>query len=169
MIKYIPPKTNRAGFIVSLLLFTIAAVCFGFSAAGLGYRLVMQLICFCCLIIGIQITTRYVLCSYEYILNMPDTDVEDISGSIEFVKIQGQKRTTACSLSVSTAIGLIPRIDEAEIVKNYGKIERKLNFCNNMFPLNPYYYVFEFNGKKSILVFEPDEYFLEAMQSLISN
>ena len=66
MNRYTPPKYNTPTVVICAMLFVCAGVALCFSALGIGYRLVMQLVAVAAMVAGIQLTSRYVLCSYTY-------------------------------------------------------------------------------------------------------
>jgi hypothetical protein len=168
MYKYTPPRTNKTGLIIPLFLFAAAAICLLFSAIGLGNRLSLQLIAVICLTAGIQITTRYRLCSFTYIISErtktddmdPDTigssngqDIGTISLSV--IRTQGKYSRTVAVLPLSGIVDVLNT--RAETKKKHTGIKHYYNFCANMYPQTSWIVVFIQDDKKTAINLEPDE------------
>ena len=168
MYRYTPPRINNAGLIIPLFMFAAAAICMLFSAIGLGYRPVLQLIAVICLVIGIQMTTRYRLCVFTYIIGIdsagedPDM-VTSSSGqdagslSLTVVRTQGSLSRTVAVLPLSGVIAVLKGVSHAEVKKKYGSIKHYYNFCANLFSPGARLLVLMLDDKQTAVLIEPDE------------
>lgn len=168
MYKYTPPRTNKTGLVIPLFLFAAAAICLLFLAADLGNRLSLQLIAVICLTAGIQITTRYRLYSFTYLIsernktdNMdPDaigsSTVQDIGTiSLSVIRTRGTYSRTVAVLPLSGIVDVLNTRTEAE--KKHTVIKHYYNFCVNMFPQTSWIIIFMQENKKTAINLEPDE------------
>jgi hypothetical protein len=74
-----------------------------------------------------------------------------------------------CNVSFSTPAKVIKKAPMKEIKKKYGKISRKFNYCVNMFPDTPYYYIFEIEDTLNIIEFEASDEFLSIIKMFTNN
>ena len=188
MKNYAPPRTNHAGIVIPVLLFAIAAVCLITASLGYGIRLFLQLIGALSAVAGIQLSTRFQLISFTYVIGTSQdignrvTGVLDAAGTInrplEFnempisgadtlavSKIQGKRSFLICNLPLSKAIGcdrFLPYHGgkcRNALTAKYGKLNRIFNFCPSMFPREVTALVFEANGERAAILLETDESF----------
>jgi hypothetical protein len=149
-------------------MFSAAAACFIFSAIGLGYRPVLQIIAVICIVIGIQITTRYRLCVFTYIIgidsagNDPDTvgsspDHVEKSLSLTVVRTQGNHSNTIAVLPLSGVIATEKKISHAQAEKKYGVIKHYYNFCANLFSPDARLLILKYDNNQAGVLIEPDE------------
>lgn len=168
MYRYTPARINSAGLIIPLFMFAAVAVCLLFSAIGLGYRLVLQLIAVICLVIGIQITTRYRLCVFTYIIGIdsagedPDTvgsssDRDKTSLSLTVVRTQGNHSRTVAVLPLSDVIAVLKGVSHAQAEKKYGGIKHYYNFCANLFSHGAWLLILKTDDNQVAVLIEPDE------------
>ena len=112
--------------------------------------------------IAAQITTRFIISGYIYILNETDFII---------FKASSKKSVQVCNISLETAIDVIDISGKnkkfADIKKQFGKIDIRLNFCQNLFPGKSYSYIFDYGDKKALIKFEGDEYFIAEMKRRI--
>ena len=172
MYRYTPQRINNAGLVIPLFMFAAAAVCFLFSATGLGYRPVLQLIAVICLVIGIQITTRYHLCVFTYIIgDTAGDDDEDTVGlspdrykkslTLTVVRTQGTHSRTVAVLPLSGVIAAERKMSHAEAEKKYGSIKHYYNFCANLFSPGTRLLILMLDDNQTAVLLEPDEYILD--------
>lgn len=162
---YTPLKKDKSSIVISLILFLCAAVSVIFDALGVGYSLILQLITVVTAVSAIFITARYTLTGFTYKLTSDD-DLDRLPGFI-VVKTQGNQKKTVVNLSIENAIAIVPKSPIKNIVKRYGKLIRRLNYCVNMFPDASYFYIFEYNGGINIIEFESSPEFLETFKFMI--
>lgn len=168
MYKYTPPRTNKTGLVIPLFLFAAAAICLLFSVMGFGNGLSLQLIAVICLTAGIQITTRYRLCSFTYIISertkTDDMDPDAIGSSygqdtgtlsLSVIRTQGKYIRTVAVLPLSGIVDVLNTRAEAE--KKHIGIKHYYNFCANMFPQTPWIIVYMQDDKITAINLEPDE------------
>ena len=65
-ISYIPKRRGKAHIFVPLILFILGFTAMLTSVAQPQVRMPLQLICLIFVVAGIQLTTRFALCFYEY-------------------------------------------------------------------------------------------------------
>lgn len=120
-----------------------------------SYKWIFELLLIIVLSAGIMAVYRYSMTEMEY---------EIFDGSFSVIKVVGQKRTVVCSLSLSTAIMLIPKAEYTEKIKagQMPVINSRYNFNQNM-KCKSYVYICEFNGKTIMVEFEPNEIFVRVM------
>ena len=161
MYSYTPASKNKKALILTFLLFFCAAICL-FAGQNLPYRGVWQFIGLGCLVLAIQITSRYLLTAFRYSLSPLDGLDEANDFTVE--RIQGNHTKVVANVSLYTHVALLPRQPMAELDKKVGKIGRLFNFCPTLFPDGAWVYVFEFNGEQHALLFEPDDEFLRQLR-----
>lgn len=168
MYKYTPPRINKAGLVIPLFLFAAAALSLLFTAAGIGNRMVLQLTAVICLTAGIQITTRYLLCGFTYIISernaAGDADWDAVGSSygpetgtlsLSVIRTQWKCSRTLAVMPLSDITDVVNT--RAEAVKKHPDIRNYVSFCVNMFPKNAWVVIFEQEGIKTAVSLEPDD------------
>ena len=171
MHRYTPPRINKAGIIIPLFLFGAAAICMFFSMSGLANRLILQLITVICLTTGIQITTRYRLCSFTYIIDerpaISDMDPDAIgaafgqefgTAALSVVRTQGKYGRTVAVLPLAGIVDVLSSRVDAK--KKHNDIMHHYNYCVNMFPRTHRTVIFVQDGRKMAISLEPDNVIL---------
>jgi len=157
--KYIPKKEagNAAVFAGIFIAATAALWIMPFFIHN--FRLIYQLSGVVTATIAVQITTRFIISGYIYILDKTDFII---------VRANGKKSVRVCNISLETAVGISESNKKfAEIEKQFGKIDARLNYCQNLFPDKTYSYIFDFNDKKTLIKFECDKFFIAEMKRRI--
>ncbi|MDD4773421.1 MAG: hypothetical protein PHZ09_07425 [Eubacteriales bacterium] len=180
MHRYTPPRINRAGIIIPLFLFGAAAICMFFAVSGLANRLILQLITVICLTAGIQITARYRLCSFTYIIDerpvIRDTDPDAIGAAygqefgtpaLSVVRTQGKYGRTVAVLPLSGIVDVVNSRAEAE--KKHSDIKYHYNYCVNLFPRAQRTVVFVHDDRKAAISLEPDDVILNYLMKSDDN
>lgn len=161
---YTPVRKDkgRNALIISSLLYICAAVSWGAAIFDIGYRMISQVAAAVSLVIGIFISARYSLTDFKYMIQCSESVYGENTADFTVIKIQGKKSKTVCRLSLETAVAVIPKIKLSALEAKYGAIERKFNYRVNLFANDNeiYYYIFEFNGKYSVIEFEADKAFI---------
>ena len=126
-ISYIPGRDGKAHIILPLSMFTVGFSAMIASSRFVNARAILQLLCLCFIVIGVQLTTRYALCFYKYSIIISDSG----NASLVITRLQGQHKQTVCVAPASSIAGIF-KIGSPEIP---GKC-RKATSCVNMFPKN---------------------------------
>jgi len=151
--KYTPQKMIKNAVILSgICIFGAALLLLSSPFVG-TYRGIILCVVF--MTIAIQITTRFILSSYTFIL-------DDINFII--VRTYGGKSQQVCNIKLNTAVGISDKKSSKEIEKEFGKIIIRKNFCQNLWASEEYTYVFEFDEKKSAVRFDADVNFINEMK-----
>ncbi|MGI6716204.1 MAG: hypothetical protein ACOX3X_03275 [Eubacteriales bacterium] len=150
------PERNPRQVTLIMLTFVTAFIATAVLRCSIsGYNWIFELLLIIVVSLGIMIVYRYSMTEMEY---------EVANGSFSVIKVVGQKRTQVCSLSLATAIMLIPKEEYAEKAKNgeIPYINTRYNFNQNL-KCKSYVYISEFNGKTILVEFEPNEIFVRVM------
>ena len=84
-------------------------------------------------------------------------------------KITGKRSICVSCLDYEMSLSHVISNAEYESKKNdYPKSNFNVNLCKNLAPDKFYVYFFDFNGKKSMMKFEPDSEFVEYINNKIS-
>jgi hypothetical protein len=162
--KYTPPRINNAGVVIPLFLFAAAAVCMLFGAAGIGYRLILQLTAVVCAVSGIAINARYRLCTFTYIIETQDSG----DWSLTVVRTRGRHSRTAAVIPLSTVIAAEKGWTHSEAKKKYYEIKQCCNFCANLFARDSWLIVCTLGGDTTSVIIEPDERIIVFLKKFIS-
>lgn len=149
MYKFTPEKKPRNAYALVLAAFIVFVLLAAFTVAFSQYKAFYELGAIVSIVIVIQITARYLSASYSYILDKSNFVV---------IKTQGRRSSQLCNISLSTGLKLIKK-DEYKALSTEEKKNIKIcyNYCQNLVPLDSSYYIFEFNGKNAMLIFEADD------------
>ena len=157
---YQPNSKNLPEKILSISIAFIAIILFGASGIVPKFNGIYQVTAFVFAILSIQIYLKYVFSKYVY---------KATDESLQVYKITGKKSICVASLDYSMSISRVISSENYMAKKNsLPKTNFNVNYCKNMFPKSYSVYFFEFNGKKSMMKFEPDAEFSAYVNSLIS-
>lgn len=162
MYKYTPEKNSKADNI-AIFLFAIAVIFFVLSALAGSYAGLIQAAGVIFLGGAIFILCRYTLSTYTYA-------VED--GNFVVFRSMGTrgKINTLCNIAMKAGTEIVkyPKTAEekSEYRKNHPDVRTRFNYCRTMFPENAYAFILNFNGKKTELIFEANEEFLQSMKTV---
>ncbi len=165
MYKYTPPKNSKADNI-AILLFAASVIFFILSALSRYYAGLIQAAGVIFLGAALFILCRYTLSVYTYA-------VED--GNFVVFRSMGTrgKISTVCNVSMKTGIEIVKYPKTAEEKDKYKKehpdVRTRFNYCRTIFPENPYAFILDFNGRKTELIFEANEEFLQSMKFVFGN
>ncbi|MBE6681511.1 MAG: hypothetical protein E7600_04405 [Ruminococcaceae bacterium] len=155
-----PSSKSKKEKILSISLAVAAVILF--LVSGLVNRLVVvyQLTAFVCGILSIEMYLKYVGSSYIY---------EAAEDSFKVYKVTGKKSICVSSLDYEMSLSHVVSKEEYEERKDsFPKTNFNVNLCKNFAPDSYYLYFFEFNGKKSMMKFEPDQMFADYLNDKIS-
>ena len=129
-ISYIPGREGKAHIILPLAMFTVGFSAMIASSQFVNVRAILQLLCLCFIVIGVQLTARYALCFYKYSILISDSG----NASLLITKLQGKSKQTVCIASADSIVKVFKN-NSSEIPEKYKKIP-SFSFCVNMFPKN---------------------------------
>jgi len=165
MFTYRPKLEKKNALYFTFTMFALTAVCILSGYADFAYSGIFQIFGLITLTAGIFVTYRYLLTTYRYYV---DYENEVLSLGVE--KTQGKKITIAASIAVSS----IKRVEklssdkkcEKQFEKDYGRIVRKFNFCQNLFTAEKICVMLEFNGDYTVIYLEGDNILADKIRSL---
>ena len=153
-------KPERNIFQVKMLLFVSVAVTAGLfliSTLDVPFAGIAQLSAFAVLILSILFNVRYSLTEFEYAVG---------NGDFSVIKIAGNRRQQVCCVALESAIELYSKRDYDHLPSSEkGIIKYSLN--QNM-KADCYVFLCNFNGKRAMIKFEPNEAFVSIMKREIS-
>lgn len=141
---YCAQRKKNTAIIFCVLFFILAAACGVLSALGIGWRSVWQILLAACLVTVIQITQRYLLSGYEYILD--PLDEINVYNRITVIRVQGERRTSVFTVPLTNLTAVERYCGMKKLKAKYGRISAKMNFCPDMRPKESYAMMFEVNG-----------------------
>lgn len=144
---------------VKLLLFLsagITALIFLVSTLVPSYASLIQLTGFLALVIAIWLNVRFSLTEYEYAVG---------NGDFAVIRITGNRRQTVCNIALETAMDVITKRDYDHLPSAERAII-KYSLNQNMFA-ESYVFLCDFNGKKTMVEFEPNIEFVSILKNEI--
>ena len=129
-----------------------AVVLFAVSGFVQSFVFLYQITALILAVVSVEIYMKYVGSDYVY---------EAADSALKIYKVTGKKSLCVCSLDYAESLTKV--IDSAEYLKNkqkYPKTNFNVNYAKNLNPDTFCVYFFEFNGKKSMMKFEPDKEFV---------
>ena len=152
-------KPERSEKQTRILLFTCILVTLTFFFISSAISTIGAFVRFCgivCMMISILLVVRYSLTEFEYSVG---------DGAFGVTKIVGNKRTVVCSVALETAIDLYSKRDYDHLPSDQkGQIKYSLN--QNMVA-ESFVFLFEFNGKRTMVEFEPNLQFVAIVKDEI--
>lgn len=147
-----PQKNNTHAVIALSLLLVI--VFLGMAGANIrpGIRFAFRVIAFGAFLLSVQISSRYLLTTYEYYLT-PDADLAE-RNDFSVVRAQGKTRMPVAFLPVSDLIGVEYCPAKKTLTEKYGQIAKRINFCPTLFPSAYYVFLFRFEEQTIALSLE---------------
>lgn len=111
-------------------------------------------------VVSIEFYLKYVGSDYIY-------DAAD--DYFKVYKVTGKKSICVSSLDYEMSLShVVTRQEYEENKDKFPRTNFNVNLCKNLAPKDYSLYFFEFNGKKCMMKFEPDEVFTEYINNLIS-
>ena len=154
------PKSNSRKELILSIIMALAAIAL-FTASGFVNHLIIlyQISALIFAVVSIQFYLKYVASDYVY-------DASD--DSFKVYKITGKKSICVSSLDYEMSLSVVvPSAKYLSDKQKYPKTNFNVNLCKNFAPKHYCVYFFEFNGKKSMLKFEPDEIFVNYINKKI--
>lgn len=158
--KYTPLKNRKANMTVLVALLLVFSVFLLLNAMLDSYRFLCQVGALITVTVFIQITARYELPIYSYIID---------KNNFAVVREQGKKVSQLCNVDLTTGIAIMKK-DEYKALpgERKRKITKCYNFCQNIFA-DSYYYIFEFNGWQGLIIAELSEAMAAEIKRIIDN
>ena len=148
---YRPAAENRKAAIMAALFVFFAVTLFVLPMYVSAYRYAYQIGGIICAVIGLELYLKYVMGEYIY---------EAAENDLRVYRITGRKQECVCSLAYSESLtGILPKSEVDRAPQSYPKTKLAVNLCKNLFPSHAAVYYFNFNGKITVLKFEPDAAF----------
>lgn len=161
MMTYKPKSKSNKEKYISLLTAAAAAILIIVSGLTNRFAGIYQLSAIIFGVISIEFYLKYVGSDYVY-------DAAD--DYFKVYKITGKKSICVSSLDYEMSLSYVVDSEAYENDKeNYPKANFNVNLCKNLSPSEFYVYFFEFNGKKCMMKFEPDEVFVNYINQKISS
>ena len=152
-------KPERSVFQTRVLLFTCVVVTlllFFVSTVVTRYGAFVEFCGFVSLMISILFVVRYSLTEFEY-------SIDDESFSV--TKAVGNKRQVVCSIALETALDLYTKRDYTHLPSDEkGIIKYSLN---QNIKADSYVFLCVFNGKRTMIEFEPNKEFVAIVKDKI--
>ncbi len=111
------------------------------------------------LAVALYYMIRYSLADMEYELS---------ADTLSIIKTVGRRRTIMGALDLSMTVALVTKEEYKKNKQKYGKINHYFNYRQNPFG-DGMVYIFEFNGNRAMLKFEPNAPFAAKLQEAIDN
>lgn len=112
-------------------------------------------------VVSIEFYLKYIGSDYVY-------DAADDYFKVH--KVTGKKSICVSSLDYEMSLSLVVNSKEYESSKDkFPKTNFNVNLCKNIAPADYCVYFFEFNGKKCMMKFEPDEAFVSYINEKIAS
>lgn len=139
-----------ASVIVTLLLFFVSSV-------SLEYSGLVRIVAYVALIAAIWLNVRYSLTEFEYAVS---------DGSFSVTKTVGNRRQIICNVALETVTDLLEKRDYVHLPSNEKAI-LKYSLNQNM-RAKSYVLLCNFNGKRTMIEFEPNGEFVAILKNEIS-
>ena len=144
---YVCLRQRATAKVCCLLLFAAALLTGIFSSLELGPKGIWQILMVASLVAIIQISQRYLLSGYEYILDPMEEIL--LHNRITVIRTQGKRRTSIFTVPLKNLTAVISYVKYKKLKEEYGEISERMNFCADMFPSESYLLLFEVNDKIS--------------------
>ena len=155
------PKSKSKKEKLMALAFAISAVLLFLISAVSRFAGVLQIIAVIFAVVSIEVYMKYVGSDYIY-------DAAD--DYFKVYRVTGNKSVCVSSLDYEMSLSKV--VTSKEYLENkseYPKASYTVNLAKNIFPKEYYVYFFEFDGKKVMMKFEPDELFVNYINEIIVN
>lgn len=144
---YVCLRRRGTAKVLCVLLFILALLGGIFSSLAIGWRGIWQILMLASLVAIIQISQRYLLSGYEYILDPAEEILK--RNRMTVIRTQGKKRFSVLTLNLKNMTAVIPYTKHQKLKEEYGQFSSRMNFCADMFPPESYLLIFEINGETS--------------------
>lgn len=160
------PKNNTKKEYVLSITAGICAIClFILSGVVQNFKALYQISALLVAVFGVEVYVKYIANDYIY---------EATKKDLKVYKVTGKKSICIACLDYEMSLSDVVHVNEFE--ENKGSFPTAVtivNYCKNISPKDYYVYFFKFNGKNTMLKFEPDKIFAdytnEAINEALSN
>lgn len=152
-----PERSLRQTIILVVVCAVATSSFFLFSTLIEQYASLVRLCGFASLMVSILLCVRFSLTEFEYCVG---------GGDFSVTKIVGNRRQVICNVALETAIDLMTKRDYDHLPSSEKAIT-KYSLNQNM-RANSYVFLCEFNGKRAMIEFEPNEAFVAIMKNEIA-
>lgn len=152
-------NTNKEKILTAVTAITAILV---FAAAGFvnAFPGLYQISGLVLAVVSVELYMKYV--GSDYIYDADDT-------SFKVYKVTGKKSICVCSLNYEMSLtGVVSSDDYLANKRKYPKTNFNLNYAKNLAPEEYSVYFFIFNGKKSMVKFEPSKEFATHLNEKIN-
>ena len=152
-------KPERNVFQTRVLLFTCVLVTlslFFISTVITNYSAFVEFCGFASLMLSILFVVRYSLTEFEYSV---------CENGFSVTKIVGNKRQVVCNVALETAVDLFKKRDYDHLPSNQKAIIKYS--LNQNIKADSYVFLCEFNGKRTMIEFEPNNEFVSILKNEI--
>ncbi|MBQ4316718.1 MAG: hypothetical protein IJC20_00575 [Clostridia bacterium] len=152
-------KPERNVFQTRVLLFTCVLVTlslFFISTVITNYSAFVEFCGFASLMLSILFVVRYSLTEFEYSV---------CENGFSVTKIVGNKRQVVCNVALETAVDLLKKRDYDHLPSNQKAIIKYS--LNQNIKADSYVFLCEFNGKRTMIEFEPNNEFVSILKNEI--
>ena len=154
-------KPERSVMQTRILLFVCAFVSlalFFVSTILTSYKAFIEFCGIAAVMVSILLVVRYTLTEFEYAVG---------DGSFSLTKIVGNKRTPICQVALETAIDLLEKRDYDHLPSSEKAIIKYS--LNQNIKAESYVFLCSFNGKRTMIEFEPNKEFVAIVKNEIKN
>ncbi len=156
-----PKAYGKKEKLLSLALAVGAIILFALSGVVSRFNGIYQITSILFAVVSLEVYMKYVGSDYVY---------EAAETSLKVYKITGKKSICVCSLDYEMSLSPVIPSEEYEADKaSFPKTAFNVNYAKNLSPKSYHVYFFEFNGKKSMMKFEPDKEFCAYVNEKIAN
>ena len=155
-------KTNKKALWIVIVLYACTLLCLLFDAADVGIRALWQIAAVAAATGGIQLTQRYLLSTFAYVLT-PDDELAE-RNTITIVRIQGKRRTVLGNLSLAFAYALEKNLSVRKTEKKHGRVNKIFNFLADIGPNREYALLLHFQESTVLCRLQCSEEFADALR-----
>ena len=152
---YQPPNNNRVLIPICAVLFAAGAAAILLTRIFAYYIWIFQLGGLLLYVAIIQLTTRYIISSFIYVID---------DSCLYFYRTSAGKNRELMCVYLDDIFDLVSEPSYKEIEKKYGKIDARYNYCCNIMPKKQYALLFREKNKKTLILFELDAEFAERLR-----
>ncbi|MBR5516183.1 MAG: hypothetical protein IKU52_08275 [Clostridia bacterium] len=158
MNSYSPPKKNKLHIYLPVIF-----ICLSFTFlvfARLDQKIPDAVFNFFTILfaaLAIQIVTRYSLTKFVY-------EIDTQRDVFKVVKITGKKITLAGEIDFGDIVSIIKKEKNVSPYENNKRFKNH-NFCNNIFPENPYYMILSVADEDICVTIEANQSFIELIEN----
>ncbi len=142
--RYFALRKKNTAAVLTGLLFAAAAATALLAAFGVGWKGVWHILTAAALVTAIQLSQRYLLTGYEYILDPEDERL--FRNRLTVIRAAGPRRTSVFSVPLGTMTAAVPYRKKKDLEKEFGTVSERMDFCPDLFPDESYWLLFEVNG-----------------------